>query len=104
MSSSVQEVQGNAFEPQELAVLAIIHADDHQRELKRGGAAVEQAPGGLGDVDAMVARRVVAARPQVELARLVRRQLAVPRPADARAVAEHRQVTRVMRVFYGGLG
>src|ERR1700712_3439804 len=80
---SIEEVQRHAFEPQQLVVLAVVDADDHQRDLEGRRAAVEQPPRGLGDVDPVVAGSVVAARSQVVLAGLARRRRAMARPAIA---------------------
>src|SRR2546430_14902782 len=80
-SFSVEEIQGDAFESQQFVVFLIVNTDHHQSNLQRGRTACKQTPRAFGDVNAMVARRVVAARSQIVIATARRRRIAMTKAA-----------------------
>src|SRR5437588_5709698 len=94
----VEKVQGHAFELEEIAFLAIVDADNNERDLHLITFG-ERLASSFGNVDPVIARRVVTARTLVEGARASRRQVAMTRPAIAFAVAENRQIARIVRVI-----
>ena len=67
--SSIEEIQRDAFEPQQLGVFLVVGADHHQRDCSVVAPPSSSRCAQLRHVDAVIARRVVAARAQVVLAR-----------------------------------
>src|SRR5438045_1899478 len=95
--SSVEQVERDSLEPQEVVVLAIIDADHQQCDLQLI-ARLQHMAGGGGDIEAMVARRIMIAGALVERPRPRRRQFAMAGSAIALAMPEDRQIAGVMRV------
>src|SRR6516162_7354970 len=95
---SVEQVERDAVEPQEVVVLTVIDADHQERDLQF--VAFFQHPTRRGgDVEAVIAWRVVIARTLVEPPRARRRQIAVAGTAITLAMAEDREIAGVMRVL-----
>src|SRR6185312_3529629 len=99
---SVQEIKGDALKPQQLFVLFVIHTEHHKRDLQRVGAFLKQRFRTFGDVYAMVARRVVAARAQVIPA--CRRNFAMSGAAVTVAMTKHSEVSSVVLIVKRSVG
>src|SRR5712671_3202019 len=95
---SVEQVERDALEPQKVTLLTIVDADHQQRDLQFI-AGLQHTMSSGRDVEAVVARRIVTARALVERPRARRWQLAMARAAVAIAMAEDREVARIVRIF-----
>src|SRR5260370_34820452 len=89
--SSIQEIQRDAFQPQQLVLLLVIDTDHDQRDPERRRSFFKQSLGALGYAHAVIPRRVVTARPAIVRPRLQGRRLAVTRTAVPFPMSEDRE-------------
>src|SRR5258708_30123028 len=104
--SSIQEIQRDAFQAQQLVLLLVIDADHYQRDPQGSCSFFKQPLGAFGYPHAVIPRRVVTAGPAIVRPRLQGRRLAVTRTTVTFPMSEDRKVSGVVLVVErgGGIG